>query len=109
MKNYLSFISSVKLSSKFVLRQLYSLASSDVRSATGSNLRNILMMTSLINVNDLHPNVMNNIKYHMIESTQMWRVGLISEVIDIKYGNLRNPNGWTDLDLDEILYISCTQ
>ena len=109
IKNYLSFISSVKLSSKFVLRQLYSLASSDVRSVTGSNLRNILMMTSLINVNDLHPNVMNNIKYHIIENTQMWRVGLISEVIDIKYGNLRNPNGWTDLDLDEILYISCTQ
>ena len=45
MRNYLGFIKRIKDSSKTVVKQLYMLASSDVRTVTGSYLRNILLLT----------------------------------------------------------------
>ena len=62
-RNFLKFISSVKKTSKPVLRQLYSIAKSDVRTTTGSNLRKILLKTDLANVDELHPSNVKLIKY----------------------------------------------
>ena len=57
LKNYLSFIQQVKKSTKHVLRQLYSLASNDVRTVTGQNLRNILLLTNKLHVDQLDPSM----------------------------------------------------
>ena len=51
LKNYMTFIKQVRKSPKHVLRQLYSLASSDARTVTGQNLRNILLLTDKLQVN----------------------------------------------------------
>ena len=109
IKNYLGFIRRVEKSPKYVLRQLLDLAREDVTSVTGSNLRNILMQTKLINVKDLHPDVVEGIQYHNLKESEMWRVGIIWELLDIKYGNLSPPAGWTESDMQEILNITCTQ
>ena len=109
IRNYLGFIKRVKESPKYVMKQLLSLASDDVRSVTGSNLRNILLWTKVMKVEDLHPNVMNSIQYHSIDEHQMWRIGLIHELVSIKYGHLSPPDGWTELDFQDILDITCTQ
>ena len=45
LKNYLTFIATLRKSSRPVLRQLYLFASNDVQSITGNNLRNILLLT----------------------------------------------------------------
>ena len=47
LRDYLGFIGRIRKSSKPVLKQLYHLAKSDVRTTTGSNLRNILLQTDL--------------------------------------------------------------
>ena len=91
------------------MKQLLSLASEDVWSLTGSNLRNILLFTKVMKVEDLHPGVMNSIQYHSIDEHQMWRLGLIHELVSIKYGHLSPPDGWTELDFQDILDITCTQ
>ena len=67
MRNYLGFIKRIKESSKPVLRQLYMLASSDVRTVTGSNLRNILLLTDKLQVEDLEPSLVDNIIYLKID------------------------------------------
>ena len=43
IRNFLKFITSIKTSNKPVLRQLYGITKADVRTTTGSNLRNILI------------------------------------------------------------------
>ena len=55
IKNYLGFIKRARESPKYVLRQLYQLASRDVRTVTGSNLRNILMLTNTLKMDNLDP------------------------------------------------------
>ena len=109
MKNYLGFIKRVRASPKFVLRQLYQLSCNDTRTVTGSNLRNIMVMTNMINVADLYPGVVDKINYLKAEDSELWRLGLIDELIDIKYGIISPPVGWSEADLEKILNVTCTQ
>ena len=77
MRGYLGFIKRVRNSSKHVLRQLYHLASRDVRTVTGSNLRNILMLTNKVQVDELEPSVVDYMAYHRVEENNTWRVGMV--------------------------------
>ena len=107
MKNYLGFIKRVRESPKFVLRQLYHLSSNDTRTVTGSNLRSILVMTKVIKVADLYPGVGDKIKYLKAEESELWRSGLIAELLEIKYGIISPPDGWTEADLEKVLNVTC--
>ena len=105
--NFLNFIKQVRNSPKQVLRQLYSVTKNDVRSTTGSNLRNILLLTDLSNIDDLQPSTVSKIKYKDMLDRDKWRIPLIKEVMDMKYCNTF-PEGWTQEEMDEILEIACT-
>ena len=95
IRNFLNFINKVKQSPKHVLRHLYSIVKADVRTITGSNLRNILLLTSLSSVDDLHPGIVEQIKYKEIQDRDMWGIPIIKESMDIKHGNINLPDGWT--------------
>ena len=109
LKNYLSFIKQVRKSPKYVLRQLYSLASADVRTVTGQNLRNILLLTNKLHVDQLDPSIVSTLEYHKMEEQETWRTSLVKEILDLKHGNLVLPDGWSDEELDMILDLACTQ
>ena len=109
LKNYLSFIKQVRKSPKHVLRQLYSLASADVRTVTGQNLRNILLLTNKLHVDQLDPSIVSTLEYHKMEEQETWRTSLVKEILDLKHGNLVLPDGWSDEELDMILDLACTQ
>ena len=98
MKNYLGFIKRVRESSKFILRQL---SGNDTRTVPGSNLRSILVLTNMMKVEDLDPGVVDKMNYLQAEDSELWRLGLIDEWIDIKYGILSPPDGWSEADLVE--------
>ena len=109
MKNFLSFIASIKVSSKPVLRQLYQISKNDTRTTTGYNLRHILLQTDKYDVDDLEPNIVENISYKPINSKDLWRVKLIKEIMDMKSGLVETPDEWTDEEFDEILNLACTE
>ena len=109
MRNFLSFVDRIKSSSKPVLRQLFELSKNDVRSTTGSNLRNILVLTSLHNVDHLRPSMVDDISYKMIRHEDQWKVKLIKEIIDMKFGMMDLPDEFTMEELDDILNLACTQ
>ena len=109
IRNFLNFISRVRQSPKPVLRQLYGIAKDDVRTTTGCNLRNILLLTNLTSVDDLLPSMVEQISYKEIRPMDKWRVPLIKEVIDMKYGDVSPPDGWTLEEMEEILDFACTQ
>ena len=109
IKSYLSFIKRVRESCKPVLRQLYQLASTDVRTVTGSNLRNILLLTNKTQVDELEPSMVDNIPYHKIEEQDMWKISMVKELMDIKQGDRLAPEGWSLEDLENIMDFVCTQ
>ena len=99
----------VKESPKTVLQQLYSLASVDTRTVTGANLRSILLLTNQLHVDHLTPSLVGNIPYNMIDKSETWRISLAKELIDIKSGDLKMPEGWSREELDSILNEACTK
>ena len=109
IRNFLNFINKIKQSPKAVLRHLYSIAKSDVRTTTGANLRNILLQTSLSSVDDLQPGVVKQLKYMEIKARDMWRIPIIKEVMDIRSGDIEPPDGWTREELEDILHLACTE
>ena len=109
LRNYLGFIKRIRNSSKPVLRLLYSLASSDARTVTGTNLRNILLLTDRLQVDDLEPSLMDTIKYHQVEDIESWRIRLVMELLDIQHGDVDLPDEWSEDDLETILNLACTQ
>ena len=109
LRNYLSFIAEVRKSSKPVLRQLYEVSKNDVRTTTGSNLRNILLLTNLSNPDHLKPSIVENISYKMINKEDQWRVRLIKELIDMKFGVMNIPEEMTMDEVEDILDFTCTQ
>ena len=80
-----------------------------MRTTTGSNLRNILLLTGLDNIDDLLPTVIETIKYKQISNDDMWRVQLIKEILDMKHGVIDLPEGWTIEEAEDILNLACTQ
>ena len=109
IKNFLGFILKVKNSTKPVLRELYNVAHMDVRTTTGCNLRNILLLTNQLNIDDLDPSVAEKIDYHMIEEQDEWRIPMVKELMEIKHGSILPPEGWTNGELELILNQVCTQ
>ena len=109
VRNFLKFISSIKTSKKPVLRQLYCIAKADVITTTGSNLRNILLQTNLLHVDDLHYGVAEQIKYKEMQDRDMWRIPIIQEIIDIKCGEVKPPDGLTIEEFEDILHFACTE
>ena len=108
-KNYLGFINRIRSSTKPVLQQLFKLVKGDDRTVTGANLRNILLLTDCMTVDDLTIDCIKQIKYNEMMEQDRWRTSLIKEVLDMKHGSLAIPIDWSVEDLEEIMNYACTQ
>ena len=60
-------------------------------------------------VDKLGPTMVDNISYKPIDETQMWRVPLVLEILDIQHGVNNLSSEWTDEELKQILTTACTQ
>ena len=110
IRNFINFTIKVKQSTKEVLIHSYSIiAKADVRTTTESNLRNILLQTSLTSVDDLHPSTVKQLKYMEMKDRDKWQLPIIKEALDIRFGNINPPDGWTMDEFDEILHFACTE
>ena len=103
----MSFLDQIRKSDKTATKFLLETIHQDARSTTGSNLRNILLLTKKTDVHQLVPNDAFDVPYHPIRSVEEWRVPFIKELIDAKNDQLNILNIVGD-DLDEMLTALCT-
>ena len=105
IRKYLRFVHNIKNSTKPVIKHMFEHCKKDARTITGSNLRNILLLTDLPTIANLSPSV--RIDHNEIMDKDMWRVDIIKEIFDIKFGGLDTPEGWSWEELDEIVNFAC--
>ena len=79
----------------------------DVRSTTGSNLRNLLLLTDKNTIDELCKDDIRKLKYHQIDCKDAWKVKMINEITDVKFNKLEVEN-FSHEELDEILSHLCT-
>ena len=107
LDRFLSFLSQIQKSKKLVPKQLLNFISNDVGSTTGSNLRNLLLLTDKNSIEEINSDDVRSMNYHPIEEKDAWKVNLIKELTNIKYNELELSE-FSREELDEILSYVCT-
>ena len=88
-------------------KALLKVVKNDARSTTGSNLRNILLLTDKLRVDEVTTKDVDKLVYAEAKPEDRWKFGLVQEVIDVKAGQKKIEN-FPDDELQEILENICT-
>ena len=107
MKRFLNFVQQIEKSSKVLPKHLLQTIRNDARSTTGSNLRNILLLTRKYDNMKLAPSDALGIKYEPILDENKWKIDMTMELIDAKWGRADIENLST-AEIDEVLEYICT-
>ena len=82
------------------------LVKADVRSVTGSNLRYIMLKSGKANIDELFESKIE-IEYHKIDDQQVWKVGLVAEIVNALHDD-KNV-GLEASELKDILNFICVE
>ena len=107
LERFLNFLKQIENSPKKIPKQLLSFIKHDVRSTTGSNLRNILLMTNKSTINDVTKEDIKTLKYKECEPENAWKIVMVKELVEVRNNQLRVKIFEND-ELDEILTFLCT-
>ena len=102
----MSFIGQLERSSKNVVKHLLNLVKSDARSITGSNLKKIKLLTNKRNLIDCK-NALKDIPFEPIPETEAWRIPIIKELTDVKFGQ-STLGGFTESEIKDLINFVCT-
>ena len=107
MKRFMRFLSQIKFSQKKVPGFLLNIIKNDVRSTTGFNLRNIMLLFDKNKIEEIEENDINNYIYAPVQSDDEWKIQLVNELINVKYEELVLDN-LSKEEVDEIIEFLCT-
>ena len=80
---------------------LMDISKKDVRSITGQNYRNIMLLVGKTSVEKVETKDAENVEYHPIKNEYLWKVDAIQEIIEVKSRRLEID----DFNKDELEYI----
>ena len=106
MKRFLTFIQQIQNSKKQASIFLLQSISHDARSITGSNLRNILLLTKKSSIPELVPDDIAEMKYHEIPDNENWKISIIKELIEVKNRTLEVET-FRMAEIDQVLEYLC--
>ena len=107
VKRFLGFIQQIEQSQKVLPKLLLQTIKSDCRSTTGSNLRNIILLIDKEDISKLVPNDANEIKFEPIKEDDEWKLDIVKELVDVKWGEASLENLSMD-EVNDILENICT-
>ena len=105
LKRFLGFLSQVQKSPKQLPRVLLNLVKHDARSTTGSNLRNIMLLTGKNNIEEVKETDL--MIWCICLRIMKWKIKFVKELINTREGFLYVEN-FEDDELNEVLEYLCT-
>ena len=108
IKRFLGFLDKIRCSNKKALNMLLQEAMMDVRSVTGANLRNIMLLVDKKNVKEVKTEDWDKIVYCKQQDVDNWKISMIWEIIDTKTG-IEDIPGFDSEELEFILHHICTE
>ena len=104
---FLSFMENIDKNKKEALKMLMNTAMEDVRSVTGKNYREIMLLTGKTSVKDVTKMDADKIEYFTMEKKDWWKVDFIKEIIDVK-SKIANIDNFNTEELETVLAYLCT-
>ena len=103
---FLGFMENIKKNKKEALKMLMNTAMEDVRSVTGKNYREIMLLTGKTSVYDVTKIDADKIEYLNMEKKDLWKVDIIKEIIDVK-SKIANIDNFNTEELETVLTYLC--
>ena len=91
IQRFLGFMEKIDTSDKTALKMLKEEAMKDVRSVTGKNFRDIMLLAGKSCVEQVRKDCLSYLTYFPLDEEDRWKVGLIKEIIDAKIGQVEVP------------------
>ena len=107
LKRFLGFLSQVQKSPKQLPRVLLNLVKHDARSTTGSNLRNIMLLTGKNNIEEVKEADLDDMVYVPVTNEDLWKIKFVKELINVREGFLHVEN-FEDDERNEVLEYLCS-
>ena len=107
MKRFIRFTENIRHSKKVALRALIKVIRKNTLSVTGSNLRNIMLLTGKSSIDSLLPTDVDIMTFSEVPVSESWRINFLTELIDLKNGDITVP-GFTSAEYKEIVSHLCT-
>ena len=107
ISRFLGFMERISSCKKRVIKMLIGTSKKDVRSITGQNLRNIMLLVGKTSVDKVEKKDAESIHYHTLENEDIWKVDAIKEIIEVKSRRLEISDFDND-ELEDILTYLCT-
>ena len=107
ISRFLGFMEKIASSNKKAIKMLMETSKKDVRSITGKNFRNIMLLVGKTSVDEVEKTDAENIEYHPIKSEDLWKVDVIREILEVKCRKLEIDDFNQD-NLEDILTYLCT-
>ena len=109
LSRFVTFVNSLRESTKLSVRLLARLAEGDKRTVMGRTLNNLTMMCNLTNLEHLTSSkVKENVVYQSTPAEEQWRIGVVKELLQLR-SNVLTLHGFTSEEVTEILdHICCT-
>lgn len=108
VSRFLGFIDQIRKSEKIIPKMLLNLIKCDVRSTTGLNLRNIMLQTDKLSVDNLRKDDISSIMYHTTLAEDKWKEAMIKELIQVR-DNQIDVEGFESEELSAILEQICVR
>ena len=108
IKRYIGFIEKIRNSQKTALKMLMMEAMKDVRSVTGSNMRNIMLLLGKSSIESVKLEDLESLTYFRLGNEDRWKIPMIKEIVDIKSGEMEVP-GFELEELNDLLHHLCTE
>ena len=107
IRRFLSFMEKIAKSGKKAIRMLMETSKKDVRSVTGRNFREIMLLVGKTSVESVTKADGNKVEYFPLKQSDKWRVEFIKEIIEIKNKTFDIDNFQKE-ELQTILTELCT-
>ena len=107
IERFIGFLEQIQKSRKIIPKHILKYVKSDARSITGSNVRNIVLLTEKYAIEDISKHDLKELKFHEIAIEDEWKVNFIKEITEIKSNQL-GLNEFTSEELNDILRYLCT-
>ena len=107
ISRYLGFMEKISTSNKKAIQMLVETSKNDVRSVTGRNFRNIMLLVGKTSVDEVTRDDADKIEYFPIDDTEKWKITAIKEIIEVKNKAVAIENMKLE-EIEEILTYLCT-
>ena len=104
---FIKFTDNIRKCNKRAMVNLLNTIQYDCRSKTGSNLRQIMLKTGKMNVDNINLVDLQKLTYYETPSSSNWKINFVKELIDSKFGELKVP-GFHRSEIEDILKHICT-